>query len=49
MKVMVIDKDTGKTFWTEKYETKEAVVKAMEHLKENHFNPKYFTYKLVKA
>jgi hypothetical protein len=49
MRVTVIDKDTGKVFWIETYETKEAALKAMTDMKDNHFNPEYFTYKLNKA
>jgi predicted GIY-YIG superfamily endonuclease len=43
-----MDKNTGKLHWTENHETKEAALKAVEAMKESHFNPKYFRF-LIKA
>ncbi|MEK5390175.1 hypothetical protein NSQ59_07295 [Margalitia sp. FSL K6-0131] len=46
MKIVVIDKSIGKIFWTEEHKTKEDALKAMQQMKENHFNPECFNYKL---
>jgi hypothetical protein len=48
VKIEITDKKIGKLFWVETCETKEAALKAVEDLKENHFNPMYFKF-VIKA
>lgn len=44
MKVIVIDKETGKKVWEEHHNSEEELNKAIQQLKENNFNPDYFDF-----
>jgi hypothetical protein len=44
VKVQVIDKETKKLRWEETYPNKDAANKAIQEMKENWFNPKFFNF-----
>lgn len=46
--IRVIDKDTNELFWTEPYKTLEQANEEVEDMKENHFNPEFFSFEIKK-
>lgn len=45
--IRVIDKLTDTLFWTEHHSTKERAAAELKHMKENHFNPKFFEFEVI--
>lgn len=45
--IKVLEKETGNLRWTEHHETKEQANKELKHMKENHFNPMFFNFKMT--
>jgi len=43
-KLEVVDKDTGKVVWIERFDNLDALERAKKQLKENNFNPDFFSY-----
>lgn len=44
MELKVVDKQTGRIVWNEVHDTEEAILKAIEDLKRDHFNPRFFNF-----
>lgn len=45
--IRVIDKSTNLLTWTEYHSTKENALSELKHMKENHFNPKFFEFEVI--
>lgn len=45
--IRVFDKVTNILAWTEYHSTKEKTAAELKHMKENHFNPKFFEFEVT--